>query len=69
MTRIEALRSYTRDAAYGAFEEDVKGTLTPGKFADFVVLSQDILAVPDDEIANTKVLLTVVGGEVRYRRP
>lgn len=69
MTRIEALRSYTRDAAYGAFEEDVKGTLTPGKFADFVVLSQDILAVPDDEIANTKVLMTVVGGEVRYRRP
>lgn len=69
MTRMEALRSYTRDAAYGAFEEDIKGTLTPGKFADLVVLSQDILTVPDDEIAATKILMTVVGGEVRYRRP
>jgi predicted amidohydrolase YtcJ len=69
MTRLEALRSYTRDAAYGAFEEDIKGTLTPGKFADLVVLSQDILAVPDEDIASTRVLVTVVGGEVRYRRP
>ncbi|MGA0869286.1 MAG: amidohydrolase, partial [Planctomycetota bacterium] len=68
MTRIEALRSYTRDAAYGAFEEDIKGTLTPGKFADLVVLSQDILTVPDEEIMQTRVLVTVVGGEVRYRR-
>lgn len=67
MTRMEALRSYTLDAAYAAFEEDVKGSLEPGKYADITVLSKDILEIPDDEILGTKVLYTIVGGEVRYR--
>jgi predicted amidohydrolase YtcJ len=68
MTRQEALRSYTINAARAAFEEQVKGSLTPGKLADVVVLSQDILAVPDERIPETEVLYTIVGGEVRYRR-
>jgi predicted amidohydrolase YtcJ len=68
MTRIEALRSYTRDAAFAAFEEQRKGTLAPGTLADLVVLSQDVLAVPEDQIPATRVDLTIVGGEVRYAR-
>jgi predicted amidohydrolase YtcJ len=67
MTREEALRSYTIDAAYAAFEEDIKGSLVPGKLADITVLSKDILEVPADEILDAKVLYTIVGGEVRYR--
>jgi predicted amidohydrolase YtcJ len=67
MTRTEALRARTIDAAYAAFEEDVKGSLEPGKFADITVLSKDILEVPAEEILETRVLYTVVGGEVRYR--
>lgn len=68
MTREQALRSYTRDAAYAAFEEDLKGTLTPGKLADIVVLSQDILTVADERLPQTKVDYTIVDGVVRYRR-
>jgi hypothetical protein len=68
MTREEALRSYTRDAAYAAFEEDVKGTLTPGKYADVVVLSEDILTVPEDRIRAAEVVYTIVGGRVVHER-
>jgi predicted amidohydrolase YtcJ len=62
-----ALTHYTRDAAYAEFEESVKGTITAGKYADFVVLSRDILAMPSAEILDTRVLLTVVGGRETYR--
>ena len=68
MTREDALRSYTLNNAYAAFEEDVKGSLTPGKLADIVVLSKDIMRVPEEEIPTAQVDLTIVGGEVRYRR-
>lgn len=68
MTREEALRSYTIDAAYGAFEEHTKGSLTPGKLGDITVLSKDILTVPDDEIPSTEVLYTIVGGKIRYAK-
>ena len=68
MTREEALASYTINNAYASFEEDLKGSLTPGKLADIVVLSQDILTVPDEEITNTRVDYTIVGGEIRYQR-
>jgi predicted amidohydrolase YtcJ len=67
MTREEALRSYTIDAAYAAFEEDIKGSLVPGKVADITVLSKDILEAPAAEILDAKVLYTIVGGQVRYR--
>jgi predicted amidohydrolase YtcJ len=66
MSRMEALRSYTSACAYAAFEDDVKGTLTPGKLADIVVLSQDILTVPAEQITATTVLYTIVGGKIVY---
>ncbi len=69
MTREEALRSYTLDAAYSAFEEDQKGSLEVGKLADVTVLSRDILAVPEEEIPGTEVVYTIVGGRVAYRQP
>jgi predicted amidohydrolase YtcJ len=67
MTREEALRAATIDAAYAAFEEHIKGSLEIGKLADVTVLSGDILTVPDEEIASTRVMYTVVGGEVKFR--
>jgi predicted amidohydrolase YtcJ len=69
MTREQALRSFTLDAAYAAFEDDVKGSLTPGKLADLVVLSQDILTIPEEALRDTDVRYTIVGGQVRYARP
>lgn len=68
MTREEALRAYTLDAAYGAFQENVKGSVEVGKYADFTVLSQDIMTIPEDEILGTEVEYTIVGGEVKYKR-
>jgi predicted amidohydrolase YtcJ len=68
MTRDEALRSYTLAAAYAEFAEDRKGSLAPGKLADVAVLSRDILTVPDEEILDARVDLTIVGGAVRYER-
>jgi predicted amidohydrolase YtcJ len=67
MTREEALRSRTLDAAYAAFEEDIKGSLEIEKLADVTVLSKDILVISTDQIPDTRVLYTIVGGEVRYR--
>ena len=68
MTRMEALRSYTINNAYAAFEEDLKGSLTPGKLADIVVLSDDILTIPADRILETTVDYTIVGGRVVFER-
>ncbi len=66
MTRTEALRSYTVANAYAAFEEELKGALSPGKLADVVVLSKDLSTIPDEEILSTEVLTTIVGGKVAY---
>ncbi len=68
MTREEALQTYTLNNAIAAFEEDIKGTLTPGKYADIVVLDQDLLTVEEDKIPDTNVDITIVGGQVKYRR-
>ncbi len=68
MTRMEALESYTLNCAYAGFEEDILGSLTPGKLADIVVLDRDILTIEEDQIPGTLVDLTIVGGEVRFRR-
>lgn len=68
MTRAEALRSYTRDSAYAGFEEDLKGTIAVGKLADLVVLSRDILSVPDEELPMAQVDFTIIGGRVEYSR-
>ena len=64
-----ALRHFTVDAAYASFEEHRKGTLSAGRLADFVVLSEDILAPPAERILRTKVLLTVMGGRDTFRAP
>ncbi|MEX2272344.1 MAG: amidohydrolase [Vicinamibacterales bacterium] len=66
MSRIEALKSYTINSAIAAFEEDIKGTLTPGKLADITVLSKDIMTVPENQIREAKVVYTIVGGKVVY---
>lgn len=62
-----ALRHYTKDAAYAAFMEQETGSLEVGKFADFVVLSADILTIPPSALLKTKVVLTIVGGRQAYR--
>lgn len=68
MTRDEAIRSYTINNAYAAFEENIKGSLTPGKYADMVVLSQDIMSVEEERIPETGIEMTFVGGELKYAR-
>ncbi|HET7217299.1 MAG TPA: amidohydrolase [Vicinamibacterales bacterium] len=68
MSRMEALRSYTLNGAFAAFEEGSKGSLKPGKYADIAVLSKDILTIPEDEIPTAQVTTTIVGGKVRYKR-
>jgi predicted amidohydrolase YtcJ len=67
LTAEAALLHFTRDAAYAEHAEAEKGTLAPGKLADFVVLSQDLLAVPPERVKDTKVLLTVLGGQDTHR--
>ncbi|WP_371396450.1 amidohydrolase [Fretibacter rubidus] len=66
-SRERALYSYTMGNAYAAFEEDSKGSITPGKLADIAVLSQDLLTVPDDAIMDTKITMTILGGKVVYK--
>jgi len=68
MSREEALRSYTLNGAFAAFEEHLKGSLKTGKLADIVVLSKDIMTVAEDEIPGAKVDYTIVGGVVRFER-
>ena len=68
MTREEALRSYTMNGAYAGFEEQLKGSLTPGKLADITVLDRDILTCPEEEIPAAQVLYTIVGGKILYKK-
>ncbi|WP_339793124.1 amidohydrolase family protein [uncultured Imperialibacter sp.] len=68
ITAEQALRAYTVDAAYASFEEDIKGSLEPGKLADFVVLDKNILSIPGDEIRSTKVIATFVGGKLVFMK-
>jgi predicted amidohydrolase YtcJ len=68
MSREEALRSYTINGAYASFQEDILGSLTPGKLADITVLSKDIMTVPEDEILEAEVLYTIVGGKILYQK-
>ena len=67
MTREEALRSYTLNGAYAAFEETIKGSLVPGKLADITVFTRDIMTCPEDEILKAQVAMTIVGGKILYR--
>jgi predicted amidohydrolase YtcJ len=69
MTREEALKSITIWPAYAAFQEKSMGSLTPGKYADFVILDQDIMRIPEQLILKTNVLATYIGGKAVYERP
>ena len=68
MSRKEALRSYTLNAAYAAFEENNKGSIEKGKLVDFTILSHDIMSIPEDSILNTKIEMTIIGGKIVYSR-
>jgi predicted amidohydrolase YtcJ len=68
MSRMEALKSYTLDAAFAGFDEATRGSLEVGKYADVAVLSKDILSVPEDEIPSAQVTYTIVGGKILYRK-
>jgi predicted amidohydrolase YtcJ len=68
LTRDQALRSYTIDAAYGAFEENIKGSIETGKLADFTIFSKDIMTVSEQEILTTEVFMVIVGGKVAYKK-
>ena len=68
ITREEAIRAYTATGAYLNFEEDIKGSIEPGKFADMIVLSDDILSVTDEQIMDIQVLGTYVDGKLVYSR-
>ena len=68
MTRSEAVRSFTTWNAFASRQEAELGSLEPGKHADLVVLSHDVFTCPDDHIADIRPVLTLVGGEVVFRR-
>ncbi len=66
MSRQQALKSYTLDAAFGAFREKQKGSIQLGKWADLTILDQDIMTIPEEKILDTKVEMTVIGGVIVY---
>lgn len=68
MSRGQALNSYTLDAAYAAFEENIKGSIEVGKLADFTVFDQDIMTVDEKDILNAQVQMTIVGGEIVFEK-
>jgi len=69
MSRMEALKSYTINAAYAGFDDGIKGSLRVGKLADITVFSKDLMTVPEDQIPSATVLYTIVGGKVQYSSP
>ena len=67
VTLAEALEAYTMGSAYAEFSEKEKGSLTPGKLADVVVLDTDLFALPPEKIKDVKVRVTIVGGKIVYQ--
>ena len=68
VSREQALKMFTINAAYGAFEEADKGSIEVGKLADFTVLSADIMKIPAPEILKTRCEMTIIGGEIVYAK-
>jgi predicted amidohydrolase YtcJ len=68
MTREEAVYSYTMANARAQFEEKDKGSISVGKYGDFVILSNNLLTCSDDDILKTEVLMTVIGGQVKHSK-
>ena len=69
MSRMEALKSYTLNGAYAAFEESSRGSLKVGKLADMTVLSKDITTIAEDDIPTVQIIYTIVGGKILYKKP
>ncbi|MDQ6630591.1 MAG: amidohydrolase family protein, partial [Verrucomicrobiota bacterium] len=69
LTREQAIRFYTINNCYLNFEERIKGSLEPGKYADLILIDRDILKCPVDQIRDTKVLMTMVGGKIVWKKP
>jgi predicted amidohydrolase YtcJ len=69
MTIEEAIKGFTIWAAYGAFQEEVLGSIEVGKLADLTVLDKDILTAEPREILETQAVYTIVGGKIRYEKP
>ncbi len=69
MTREEAVYSYTLGNAYAAFEEDIKGSIEKGKYADLVIMDKDLINCEDEEILKTKISYTIINGEVKFVAP
>jgi predicted amidohydrolase YtcJ len=67
LTRQQALETYTVNNAYAAFEENIKGSLVAGKLADITVFSQDIMTVPEEDILDTEIAYTIIGGRIVYQ--
>ena len=68
LSRLEAVRAYTINAAYSMFSEKTRGSLEEGKYADFIVIDQDYFTCPEEEIKEIKVLRTVLNGKTVYRQ-
>jgi predicted amidohydrolase YtcJ len=68
ITVMEAIRMWTIFSAYSGFEENVKGSIEPGKLADLIVLSEDPLTIPPDKIKDIKVDTTIVDGKIAFAR-
>jgi len=68
ISRLEALRLYTQEAAYLSWDEDMKGSLTPGKLADMIVLDHNLLTVPEEDILDTRVDMTIIDGTIVFER-
>ena len=68
LTRLEALKTYTLNGAYGGFQEKDLGSISVGKLADITVLSKDIMTIPEDQIPTAEVVYTILGGEIKYRK-
>jgi len=68
ISRMQALSLYTTQAAWASFEEDQKGRIAPGYLADLVVLGEDLFAVPEEKIGGIPIEMTIVGGQIRYKR-
>ena len=67
LSRQQALETYTVNNAFAAFEENIKGSLTPGKLADITVFSRDIMTIPEEDILNAQIAYTIIGGEIKYQ--
>ena len=68
VSREEALYMFTKWASYSVFEEDIKGTIEVGKLADFTVFSKDLMTIPEEEIMSSEVMMTIVGGEIKFSK-